>query len=65
MVAGQRGLTGKSVFATRKFRVVDDPATIRCLNTGEQFVREKIFNQENANIFTVSKTREHLKDTIY
>ena len=60
MVAGQSGLTGKSVFARRKFRVVDDPATIRRLSTGEQFVREKCSNQENANIFLVSKTPENV-----
>ena len=60
MVAGQSGLTGKSVFARRKFRVVVGLATIRNLSTGEQIVRGKIFNQENANIFLVSKTPENV-----
>ena len=58
MEGGLSGLTGRNVArrVEEDFRVVNDPAVTRHLNTGGRSVRERIIKFVCVTIFPVSRT---------
>ena len=58
MEGGLSGLTGRNVARSveEDFRVVNDPAVTRHLNTGGRSVRERIMKFVCVTIFPVSRT---------
>ena len=60
MEGGLSGLIGgsvaRSVVKEEDFRVANDPAVTRHLNTGERSVRERIIKFVSVTIFPVSRT---------